>query len=120
MTRAAAWLEELGLGQYAQVFVEQSIDFGVISDLTEVISKSSASHSGHRKRMLTAIGALADANRAAHSDQASVAPAHSSPERGQLTMPVLRSRGSTASGNHWRSAAMCPPALLARADEVIE
>jgi SAM domain (Sterile alpha motif) len=36
MTRAAAWLEELGLGQYAQVFAEQSIDFGIISDLTEV------------------------------------------------------------------------------------
>jgi hypothetical protein len=28
--------------------------------------------------------------------------------------------GSTASGIHWRSAATCPPTLLARADEVIE
>jgi hypothetical protein len=34
MTRAAAWLEELGLGQYAQVFARQST--AVISDLTEV------------------------------------------------------------------------------------
>jgi SAM domain (Sterile alpha motif) len=36
MTRAAAWLEELGLGQYAQVLARQSTAFGVISDLTEV------------------------------------------------------------------------------------
>jgi SAM domain (Sterile alpha motif) len=36
MTRAAAWLEELGVGDYAQVFAKQSIDFEVISNLTEV------------------------------------------------------------------------------------
>jgi hypothetical protein len=36
MTRAAAWLEELGVGQYAPVFAKQSIDFEVISDLSEV------------------------------------------------------------------------------------
>jgi hypothetical protein len=27
MTRAAAWLEELGVGQYAQVFASQSTAF---------------------------------------------------------------------------------------------
>jgi SAM domain (Sterile alpha motif) len=36
MARAAVWLEELGVGQYAQVFARQSTAFGVISDLTEV------------------------------------------------------------------------------------
>jgi hypothetical protein len=36
MTRAAAWLEELGPGQYAQVLARQSTAFDVISDLTEV------------------------------------------------------------------------------------
>jgi hypothetical protein len=36
MTRAAAWLEELGVGQYAQVLAKRSTAFGVTSDLTEV------------------------------------------------------------------------------------
>jgi hypothetical protein len=36
MIHVAAWLEELGVGQYAQVFAKQSTAFGVISDLTEV------------------------------------------------------------------------------------
>jgi SAM domain (Sterile alpha motif) len=71
MTRAAAWLEELGVGQYAQVLAEQSIDFGVISDLTEVGLEKLGIPLGHRKRMLKAIGALAGANRAADTDQAS-------------------------------------------------
>jgi hypothetical protein len=52
MTRAAAWLEELGPGQYAQVFARQSTAVGVISDLTEVNLQSF----GHRERMLSAIG----------------------------------------------------------------
>jgi putative ABC transport system substrate-binding protein len=91
MTRAAAWLEELGLGQYAQVFAKQST--AVISDLTEVDLEKPGIPFGHRKRMLKAIGTLAGANRAADTDQATIAPPHSSPERRQLTMPFLRSRG---------------------------
>jgi hypothetical protein len=45
MTRAAAWLQELGLGQYAQVFAKQSERLGIPF--------------GHRKRMFKAIAALA-------------------------------------------------------------
>jgi hypothetical protein len=30
-----SWLEELGVGQYAQVFASQSTAFAIISDLTE-------------------------------------------------------------------------------------
>jgi class 3 adenylate cyclase len=96
MTRAAAWLEELGLGQYAQVFAEQSIDFSVISDLTEVDLEKLGIPLGHRKRMLKAIGALAGANRAADTDQASVAPPRLSPERRQLTLLFCDLVGSTA------------------------
>ena len=96
MTRTAAWLEELGLGQYAQVFAEQSIDFGVISDLTEVDLEKLGIPLGHRKRMLKAIGALAGANRAADTDQAFVAPPRLSPERRQLTLLFCDLVGSTA------------------------
>jgi SAM domain (Sterile alpha motif) len=49
MTRAAAWLEELGVGQYAQVFAKQSLAFGVISDLTEVSLERLGIPFGHRK-----------------------------------------------------------------------
>jgi predicted ATPase/class 3 adenylate cyclase len=93
MTRAAAWLEELGLGQYAQVFAEQSIDFGVISDLTEVDLEKLGIPLGHRKLMLKAIGALAGASRAA--DQAPVAPPRPSAERRQLTVLFCDLAGST-------------------------
>jgi hypothetical protein len=37
MTRAAAWLEELGLGQYAQVFARQSTAFQPCARADEVI-----------------------------------------------------------------------------------
>jgi hypothetical protein len=35
MQRIADWLEKLGLGQYAQRFAENDIDFAVLSDLTD-------------------------------------------------------------------------------------
>jgi hypothetical protein len=96
MCRAAAWLEELGLGQYAQVFAEQSIDFSIISDLTEGDLEKLGILLGHRKRMLKAIAALAGTNRAADTDQASFAPPHSSPERRQPTLLFCDLVGSTA------------------------
>jgi hypothetical protein len=35
MQRVADWLQKLGLGQYAQSFAENDIDFAVLSDLTD-------------------------------------------------------------------------------------
>jgi SAM domain (Sterile alpha motif) len=96
MTSAAAWLEELGLAQYAEVFAEQAIDFGVISDLTEVDLEKLGIPLGHRRRMLKAIGAFAGAARAADTDQAPVAPPRLSAERRQLTVPFCDLVGSTA------------------------
>jgi SAM domain (Sterile alpha motif) len=67
MTSAAAWLEELGLAQYAEIFAQQAIDFEVISDLTEMDLEALGIPLGHRKWMLKAIDALAGAARAAHT-----------------------------------------------------
>jgi SAM domain (Sterile alpha motif) len=35
MQQVAEWLEKLGLGQYAQRFAENNIDFAILSDLTD-------------------------------------------------------------------------------------
>jgi hypothetical protein len=56
MTRAAAWLEELGLGQYAQVVARQSTAFGVISDLTEVDLCSPQQHKKLSLKRLSSSG----------------------------------------------------------------
>jgi hypothetical protein len=86
MARAAAWLEELGLGQYAQVFAKQSTTFGVISDLTEVDLEKPGIPLGHRKRKFKAIGALASSSRATDTDQATIAPPRPSAEGRQIHM----------------------------------
>jgi hypothetical protein len=104
MTSAAAWLEELGLAQYAEVFAEQAIDFEVISDLTEVDLEKLGIPLGHRKRMLKAIVALAGAARAADNGQAHVAPPRLSAERRQLTVLFCDLVGSTALASELTSA----------------
>ena len=35
MQQIADWLDKLGLGQYAQRFAENDIDFDILSDLTD-------------------------------------------------------------------------------------
>jgi class 3 adenylate cyclase/predicted ATPase len=96
MTFAAAWLKELGVAQYAEVFAEHAIDFGVISNLTEVDLEKLGIPFGHRKRMLKAIGALAGAMRAADTAQCPIAPPRPSAERRQLTILFCDLVGSTA------------------------
>ncbi|HXW29714.1 MAG TPA: adenylate/guanylate cyclase domain-containing protein, partial [Xanthobacteraceae bacterium] len=55
-----AWLEALGLGQYARAFAENDIDFTVLSQLTDTdLKELGVTSLGHRKRLLTAIGAIA-------------------------------------------------------------
>jgi SAM domain (Sterile alpha motif) len=35
MVHTPAWLEELGLGQYAEAFAEQAIDFEIVAALND-------------------------------------------------------------------------------------
>ncbi len=58
-TDLAEWLEQHGLGQYAETFAENHIDYATLQDLTDDDLKSLGLSLGHRKRLLKAIGALA-------------------------------------------------------------
>jgi SAM domain (Sterile alpha motif) len=95
MLNAAAWLEELGLAQYAEVFAEQAIDFEIVPALTEADLEKLGMPLSHRRRMLQAIGALAGTT-AAKTDQAHIALPRSSAQRRQATMLVCDLVGSTA------------------------
>jgi class 3 adenylate cyclase/tetratricopeptide (TPR) repeat protein len=61
-TDIADWLGRHDLGQYVQTFVENNIEFSVLTDLTENDLKNlGISSLGHRKKLLRAIEALAAA-----------------------------------------------------------
>jgi SAM domain (Sterile alpha motif)/Adenylate and Guanylate cyclase catalytic domain len=63
---AADWLQNLGLGQYAQRFVENDIDFAILPDLTDQDLKELGLASlGHRRRLLRAIAQLSGGERTA-------------------------------------------------------
>lgn len=58
-TELEAWLDRLGLSQYAATFAANAIDFDVLSDLTDAdLSKLGIEAMGHRKRLLGAISGL--------------------------------------------------------------
>ena len=51
----ADWLKKLGLGQYAQRFAENDIDFAVLPDLTDQdLKEIGISSLGHRRQLLRA------------------------------------------------------------------
>src|SRR5215468_6449950 len=59
MQQIADWLEKLGLGQYAQRFAENDIDFEILSDLTDQdLEKIGVTSLGHRRKLLRAITTL--------------------------------------------------------------
>ena len=55
----AQWLEKLGLGQYAQRFVENEITPSILPELTDADQKElGVSALGHRRLLLRAIAEL--------------------------------------------------------------
>ena len=56
---AKQWLEELGLGQYADAFAENDIDLDVMFELTEQDLHDLGLSLGHRRKLLRAIAAEA-------------------------------------------------------------
>jgi hypothetical protein len=59
MQQVADWLENLGLGQYAQRFAENDIDFSVLPHLTDADLEKIGVSLGHRRKILAAIAELA-------------------------------------------------------------
>lgn len=86
----AEWLEKLGLGQYAERFVQNGIDMGVLPELMAEDFDKLGVLLGHRRKMLRAI---ADLDPAALI--ASPAPPHDA-ERRHLTVMFCDLVGSTA------------------------
>ena len=75
------WLNELGLGQYADAFARADINFEIIRDLSESDLRELGVSMGHRKLLLKAIADLA--TRGASATEPAVTNA---PERRQLTV----------------------------------
>jgi Adenylate cyclase, family 3 (some proteins contain HAMP domain) len=98
MSTIAAWLDGLGLGQYATVFDANAIDMETLPHLTEADLEKVNVALGHRKRILRAIAALTNGNlgtTAGLHSQTMAAPI-SEGERRQLTVLFCDLVGSTA------------------------
>ncbi len=91
----AAWLQDLGLGQYEQAFRANEIDAGILPELTaEDLKDLGVNLVGHRRKLLGAIAALRSDARPSPPVQADQAA--SSAERRQLTVMFCDLVGSTA------------------------
>jgi class 3 adenylate cyclase/tetratricopeptide (TPR) repeat protein len=90
MQNVADWLCELGLEQYADLFVSNGIDAEVLCDLTEQDLEKLGVLLGHRRKMLRAIGQLGD-----KADKPVAAP-QSDAERRHLTIVFCDLVGFTA------------------------
>ncbi|MGH1478754.1 MAG: AAA family ATPase [Geminicoccales bacterium] len=100
-----AWLKELGLERYLDLFHENDIDQDILPDLTETDLEKLGISLGHRKKLLRGITALADEKTAQRPEtppaQASESDRRSSSvqpegERRQLTIMFCDLVGSTA------------------------
>src|SRR6516165_9204997 len=100
MQQITDWLEQLGLGQYAQRFAENDITFAILPDLTDQDLKELGMASlGHRRQLLRAIRKQnrleQEAPRPALSPASPVA-SYDTAERRQVTVMFSDLVGSTA------------------------
>jgi class 3 adenylate cyclase/tetratricopeptide (TPR) repeat protein len=96
-TGIAPWLEGLGLGQYAQVFIDQAIDLDTLPRLSNDDLRELGVRLGHRKPLLAAIAALDRAPARPNGlPQSEATPSPSAAiERRQLTVLLCDLVGST-------------------------
>jgi class 3 adenylate cyclase len=94
------WLEEVGLGQYADAFEANDIDIDLLAQIDDQLLKDiGVSSAGHRLRLRNAIAKLAPTSIAepdAASPVAAPDASESSAERRQLTVMFCDLVGSTA------------------------
>jgi class 3 adenylate cyclase/predicted ATPase len=101
MQQITEWLAGLGLGQYAQVFEENGIDFSVLPDLTDQDLKELGVLLGHRRKLLRSIAELKEVEKGAPTvatanTGAAAARLLDSAERRQVTVMFSDLVGSTA------------------------
>ena len=100
MQQIADWLQKLGLGQYAQRFAENDINFAILPDLTDQdLKELGVASLGHRRQLLRAITELKGGEKGTPTlsteDIAPIAP-HDTAERRQVTVMFSDLVGSTA------------------------
>ena len=100
MRQTADWLDKLGLGQYAQRFAENDVNFVILSDLTDQdLEEIGVTSLGHRRELLRAIDKLDGVEKGtpkpATLATAPVAPRDTA-ERRQVTVMFSDLVGSTA------------------------
>jgi class 3 adenylate cyclase len=101
MQQIADWLQELGMPEYAERFVENDIDFTILGDLTDQdLEKIGIASLGHRRKLLRAIANIETIERGAPAAAFVAAPASPLPldtaERRQVTVMFSDLVGSTA------------------------
>ena len=101
-TDLAEWLGRHGLGQHAELFADNNIDFSVLPDLTENDLEKLGISLGHRKKLLRAIASMGAESQASGITDISqigseaIAPAqHRGAEFRQLTVMFCDLVGST-------------------------
>jgi class 3 adenylate cyclase len=92
----AAWLRDLGLGQYEGRFRENEIEADILPELTEADLKKLGLPLGPRKRILKAIANLGDEDKAPRRTSLGRPSPDDAAERRQLTVMFCDLAGSTA------------------------
>jgi class 3 adenylate cyclase/predicted ATPase len=118
MTSTAEWLESIGLGEYAQRFAENAIDFSILRDLTDQDLKELGVLLGHRRKMLRAIAGLTETSLADSATEPKTG-SRDEAERRHLTVMFCDLVGSTALSTRldpeemWRVVASYQAAIAA-------
>jgi class 3 adenylate cyclase/tetratricopeptide (TPR) repeat protein len=96
MSDLAAWLETLGLGQYASVFAANDVDLDALPYLSDEELKELGLSLGHRKKLLHAVAASTADRKPADAAAAPKPGPEPQAERRQLTVMFCDLVGSTA------------------------
>ena len=91
MQQITDWLNQLGMSEYAQRFVENGIDLSVLPDLTEQDLKEMGVILGHRRKILRAIANL-EAEKSATVVAGALAVPDGPPDRGRGDVRRARPR----------------------------
>ena len=92
--RVNRWLEEISLGEHVESFVENDIDFDLLSRLSTEDLKELGLSVGHRRRFLDAVANLKEAAPEGAGISSPSGP-HGEAERRQLTVMFCDLVGST-------------------------